>query len=467
VVKIISRKSLGIQTVYDIGVEQNHNFVLVNGSIASNCFNKSHSMAYAYVTYQTAYLKANYPVEYMAALLTANSGDQDKVQKYIENCTDIETDIETDGEKSKITVEGPDINRSEVYFTPLKDKILFGFSAIKNVGEGAIAGILEARGQGESFKSLAELCDRVNLQTLNRRTLESLILCGSCDKLEPNRNRQQLIKDLDGVIKWAQERKKDRETGQGNLFDFFNMNEAQKSEQTNYESAPKQPPVADFPLADKLNSEKELLGFYVSEHPLKTVMRIKPVSGAITIEKFAEQKNKTVKLVAMISSIKPVTTKKGDRMAIIQLEDLTGRIEGVIFPKTHEQVQKLLEANAIVLINGKIDKRDDSCQIIIEDMKSMDSVKSVIMSDIVTEIVIVQLTPQEIENHEKMDNLKAILKEYSHQIEDSKVPVGAKIIGGNEAPFIRFSENFWVQNSTSTFDRLKNAGFNVELFSAN
>jgi DNA polymerase-3 subunit alpha len=268
-------------------------------------------------------------------------------------------------------------------------------------------------------------------------------------------------------MKWAQERKKDRETGQGNLFDFFNLNEDKKSEQTNYESAPKQPPVADFPLPDKLNSEKELLGFYVSEHPLKTVMRIKPVSGAITIEKFAEQKNKTVKLVAMISSIKPVTTKKGDRMAIVQLEDLTGRIEGVVFPQTHEQVQKLLEANAIVLINGKIDKRDDSCQIIIEDMKSMDSVKSVIMSEIVPEILIVQLTPQEIENREKMDNLKAILKEYSHQIEDSKVPVGAKIIGGNEPPFIRFSENFWVQNSTTTFERLKNAGFNVELFSAN
>jgi DNA polymerase-3 subunit alpha len=423
---------------------------------AEYCFNKSHSMAYAYVTYQTAYLKANYPVEYMAALLTANSGDQDKVQKYIENC-----------KQSNIMVEGPDINRSEVYFTPLQDKILFGFSAIKNVGEGAIAGILEARREGESFKSLAELCDRVNLQTLNRRTLESLILCGACDKLEPNGNRQQLMKDLDGVMKWAQERKKDRETGQGNLFDLFNTNEEKKSDKTNYESAPKHPPVPDFNLQDKLNSEKELLGFYVSEHPLKTIMRIKPVSDAITIDKFAEQKNKNVKLVAMISSIKPVTTKKGDRMAIIQLEDLTGRVEGVIFPKTHEQVQQLLEANAIVLINGKIDKRDDSFQIIIEDMKSMDSVKSVIMSDIMPEIVIVQLTPQEIENHEIMDNLKAILKEYSHQQEDSKVPVGAKIIGGNESPFIRFSENYWVQNSTTTFERLKNAGFHVELFSAN
>ncbi|MBA3924316.1 MAG: trans-splicing intein-formed DNA polymerase III subunit alpha C-terminal partner DnaE-C, partial [Nostocaceae cyanobacterium] len=133
-VKILSRKSIGRQNVYDIGVERDHNFTIDSGFIAANCFNKSHSTAYAYVTYQTAYLKANYPVEYMAALLTANSGDTDKVQKYISTCLNM-----------NIQIEPPDINRSGVDFTPSTGKILFGFSAVRNVGHNAIACILEAK----------------------------------------------------------------------------------------------------------------------------------------------------------------------------------------------------------------------------------------------------------------------------------------------------------------------------------
>ncbi|MGB5713856.1 MAG: trans-splicing intein-formed DNA polymerase III subunit alpha C-terminal partner DnaE-C, partial [Waterburya sp.] len=133
-VKIVNKRSLGIQPVYDIGVETDHNFVLANGLVASNCFNKSHSTAYAYVTYQTAYLKANYPVEYMSALLTASSDNQDKIEKYRENCL-----------KMGIDVKPPDINYSHKEFMPQGKDILFGFSAVKNLGESAIENILEAR----------------------------------------------------------------------------------------------------------------------------------------------------------------------------------------------------------------------------------------------------------------------------------------------------------------------------------
>src|SRR4028118_740138 len=197
---------------------------------AEYCFNKSHSMAYAYITYQTAYLKANYPVEYMAALLTANRGDQDKVQKYIANCL-----------KLGIEVEPPDINSSELTFTPLpkqmtggaKDKILFGVSAVKNVGEAAIENILAARQEGGKFKSLPDLCDRVSLHAVNRRALEALIKCGAFDKIDPNRN--QLVQDLEGVMKWAQERQKERERGQGNIFDWYEKNSFGQSVNT-YES---------------------------------------------------------------------------------------------------------------------------------------------------------------------------------------------------------------------------------------
>jgi DNA polymerase-3 subunit alpha len=143
---------------------------------AEYCFNKSHSTAYGFVTFQTAYLKANYPVEYMAALLTANSGDQDKVQMHIANCIAM-----------GIEVLPPDVNKSRVDFTPEGQKILFGLSAVRNVGQGAIECILQSRDEEGPFKSLADLCDRVDLHAVNRRALEALILCGAFDPLEPNR----------------------------------------------------------------------------------------------------------------------------------------------------------------------------------------------------------------------------------------------------------------------------------------
>jgi len=163
-IKIASRKFLGVENVYDIGVRRDHNFFIKNGLIASNCFNKSHSTAYGYVTYQTAYLKANYPLEYMAALLTANSNDTDKVQKYISTCLSM-----------NIQIEPPDINRSGVDFTPVAGKILFGFSAVRNVGQNAIASVLEARDTTGEFKSLADFCDRIDLRAVNRRTLEIIL----------------------------------------------------------------------------------------------------------------------------------------------------------------------------------------------------------------------------------------------------------------------------------------------------
>jgi DNA polymerase-3 subunit alpha len=233
--KIVSRQSLGLQPVYDIGVAHDHNFLLADGQVAANCFNKSHSTAYGFVTFQTAYLKANYPVEYMAALLTSNSGDQDKVQMHIGNCIAM-----------GIEVLPPDINKSLVDFTPEGQSILFGLSAVRNVGLGAIECILKHREADGPFKSLAELCDRVDLHSVNRRALESLILAGALDKLDPNRN--QLMQDLELVIDWAQGRAKDREIGQGNLFDMMlgGSDTQTASPATGYETAPKAPLVADF-----------------------------------------------------------------------------------------------------------------------------------------------------------------------------------------------------------------------------
>ncbi|OCQ94138.1 DNA polymerase III subunit alpha [Nostoc sp. MBR 210] len=440
-VKIITRKYVGLSNVYDIGVEKDHNFVIKNNFIASNCFNKSHSTAYGYVTYQTAYLKANYPLEYMAALLTANSGDTDKVQKYISTCLSM-----------NIQIEPPDINRSGVDFTPVGDKILFGFSAVRNVGQNAIACILEAREDQGAFKSLSDFCDRVDLRAVNRRTLESLIYCGAFDKLEPNRH--QLIKDLELVYDWAQSRAKDRATGQGNLFDLlgggFASTSTNKTTNNVFDSAPKAQSVPDFPPQKKLQMEKELLGFYVSDHPLKSIKHSSSILAPINLSQLGEQKEDTLLCaVVMLNNVKKVMTKKGDPMAILQIEDLTAQLEAVVFPKTYERVSLALEVDARLIIWGKVDRRDEQVQLIVEDVEPVETVQ----------LVMVELTPQQAITIEERDRLRTILKELSGDREKAKVPVIGIVQAGSSRQLVRFGRQFWVQDSRSTVLALQNARF--------
>ncbi|MBE9008207.1 trans-splicing intein-formed DNA polymerase III subunit alpha C-terminal partner DnaE-C [Fortiea sp. LEGE XX443] len=437
-VKIITRKYVGQENVYDIGVEHDHNFVIKNGLIASNCFNKSHSTAYGYVTYQTAYLKANYPLEYMAALLTANSGDTDKVQKYISTCLSM-----------NIQIEPPDVNRSGVDFTPLGDKILFGFSAVRNVGQNAIACILETREQEGEFKSLSDFCDRMDLRTVNRRTLESLIYCGAFDKIELNRH--QLIKDLELVYDWAQSRAKDKASGQGNLFDLLGgFSNTTKTVSNVFDSAPKAQPVPDFPPQKKLQMEKELLGFYVSDHPLKSIKNSSSILAPINLSQLGEQKEDTLLCaVVMLNNVKKVTTKKGDQMAILQIEDLTAQLEAVVFPKTYERVSDLLKVDARLIIWGKVDRRDEQTQLIVEDVEPVETVQ----------MVMVELTPQQASTIEESHNLRTILKELSGDKEKAKVPVIGIVQAGNSRQLVRFGRQFWVQDARSTVLALQNARF--------
>ncbi|MEG3842416.1 DNA polymerase III subunit alpha [Microcoleus sp. herbarium14] len=467
---------------------------------AEYCFNKSHSMAYAYITYQTAYLKANFTVEYMAALLTANSGDQDKVQRYIANCL-----------KLGIEVEPPDINSSELTFTPLpkemtkaeKSKILFGISAVKNVGEGAIENILEARKEGGKFKSLADLCDRVNLHSVNRRALEALIQCGAFDKIQQNRN--QLVHDLEGVIKWAQDRKRDRESGQGNLFDLLGTSFGKSA--STYDSAPKSKTVKNFDTQEKLRLEKELLGFYVSEHPLKVLLQVNQDPDVVTLEQLTDKKGK-VSVIVMLSAIKPVVTKKGEQMAILQLEDLTHQIKAVVFPKTYEQVKPHIIENAILLISGKIEKDGEELQIIVDTAKPVETVEvaeeiervqpetpnswaaqpetqnswaaqpetqnswaaqpvNIVRSTKPVEILqmlIVKFTPQQVQEAKRLNSLKAILQELSNRPEDARVSVGGIVVGKYSCQPLRINPQLWVQDGEGTVSRLKSAGFDAWVF---
>ncbi|MEC4819460.1 MAG: trans-splicing intein-formed DNA polymerase III subunit alpha C-terminal partner DnaE-C [Scytonema sp. PMC 1069.18] len=443
-VKIITRKSLGKQNVYDIGVEQDHNFVIKNGLVASNCFNKSHSTAYGYVTYQTAYLKANYPLEYMAALLTANCDDTDKVQKYIATCMSM-----------GIQIEPPDINRSGVDFTPSSEKILFGLSAVRNVGQNAIASILEAREEGEEFKSLADFCDRVDLRAVNRRTLESLISCGAFDKMDTNRN--QLLRDLELVYEWAQSRARDRATGQGNLFDLlgggFASTPTPGKTSNGFEAVPKAQKVPDFPPQEKLRMEKELLGFYVSDHPLKSIRQSARVLSPTNLSELSNQReDSNVCAIIMLNGVKKVITKKGDPMAILQIEDLTAQSEAVVFPKIYERIHSLLQVDVRLIIWGKVDRRDDQAQFIVEDAEPVETVQ----------MVMVELTPQQASTIEEQDRLRTVLLNLQPpEKEKGKVPVVGIIRAGDSRKLVRFGRQFWVQDSRITVHSLQNARFSA------
>ena len=403
---------------------------------AEYCFNKSHSMAYGYVTYQTAYLKANYPVEYMAALLTANSGNQDKVQKYIATCMNM-----------NIQVEPPDLNRSEIDFTPVDGKILFGLSAVQNLGQGAIECILATRDEDGPFESLADLCDRVDLRAANKRALEALVKCGALDRIEPN--RRQLMENLSLTIDWAQSRARDKASGQGNLFDF--MGETQTTQTTNrFEALPKAKPVEDYDPLTKLRQEKELLGFYVSDHPLKPIQQSARLLAPVNLNELSDRQESTVvSAIVMISSIKPILTKKGDRMAILNLEDLTGQAEGVVFPKSYERIHPCLQADARLIIWGKIDRRDDRTQLIIEDAEPIEQVK----------MVMVELNPQQAKSIEVQRRLLDILQAHTNKEQLAKVPVVGIVTAGQKRQFVRFGAQFRVLDSARTVNALNFAQF--------
>jgi DNA polymerase III subunit alpha len=465
VVKIISCKSLGVQSVYDIGLANTHNFLLETGSVASNCFNKSHSTAYAYVTYQTAFLKANYPAEYMSALLTANSGDQDKMTRYLNNCE----------QTLDIKVEPPDINRSYVKFRPVIDperpkrlNILFGLSAIRNVGEAAIENILTAREEGGEFLSLADICQRVSLQSVNKRTLESLIQCGAFDNID--RNRRQLINDLEVIIPWSQSRAKEKAIGQGNLFDLLGDS---KPEAGGFEATPKSSIVSDFSSQERLQFEQELLGIYVSDHPLKNAERIAKMQKhdfkrLVEIEKPC----KDVKIVVMLTEVKVVQTKKENKsMAILKLTDLAGsKLEAVVFPESYEKNKELLIGNAAVILIGKVSRKkdDDELQMIVDEAIEIDYNAVFTTVEIEDEhkpeqLVLIKLPINVATDEIQTQQIKTMLGEYSSDTAELNTPVYAIVRGEKGYQLVQFGKQFWVQDPNGLVDRMQDRGFDIRV----
>ncbi len=304
-------------------------------------FNKSHSAAYAVVAYHTAWLKAHYPLEFMAALLTSESDDTDKIVRYINECRDM-----------GIQIVPPDVNVSSLTFTVHEGSIRFGLAAVKNVGLTAIESILAARARLDRFVSLQQFCREVDLRKVNKRVIEGLIKAGAFDFT--GARRAQLLAGLDRALESSQQTQRDRQVGQGNIFDAF---KAPADEPL--------PEVEELPEHKLLALEKESLGFYITGHPLaRYAEKIRLYSTADTASLPQLKDGATVVIGGMINTLTGKRTKKGDSMAIAILEDVDGAVEVVVFPKTYAETRQVLEQREEpVLVTGRLNLSESAPKI--------------------------------------------------------------------------------------------------------
>ncbi|MBI3089915.1 MAG: DNA polymerase III subunit alpha [Candidatus Tectomicrobia bacterium] len=309
-------------------------------------FNKSHSAAYALLAYQTAYLKAHYPLPFMAALLSSDMGDSDAVMKYLAECRDL-----------GLSVLPPDVNASTASFTAEGERLRFGLSAVKNVGQGAIEAILAARAHEGPFASLYDFLERVDHRQLNKRVVESLVKAGALDSLPGSRAAK--LASLESAMEAAQQAQRERLSGQMGLFGV----EAQRA----LRSVERQPEVAEWDETRSLAAEKEVLGFYLSGHPVRRFERLLKRSTNATSRTLAEHANGAqVSCGGLVQRVRSLTTKRGEPMAVVTLEDLVGSLEVVVFPEAYRACAELLVEESPILVRGTADVDGDAAKIIAE-----------------------------------------------------------------------------------------------------
>ena len=347
-------------------------------------FNKSHSAAYALVAYHTAYLKTHYPVEFMAALLTSVTGKTEDVVKYI-----------AESREMGIEVLAPDVHESAANFTPIiatptfapqdgsaagtgepmaltpEYKIRFGLSAVKNVGGNAITSIVESRKDGH-FKGIYDFCEKVDLRLLNKRVLESLIKSGAMDSLG---RRAQLMDVLDKAMEEAQKTARDRDAGQHGLFGIFEETSPAAS------AADRLPNVPDWEESVRLANEKEILGFWISGHPLEKYQdKIEDLHAIKTSDVLAMKsstgKNDDIFVGGLITGVRIAKTRKGDLMAGFVIEDMQGRVEAAVFPEAYKRLHEKVKLEIPVLVKAAVRVEEDAApKLFINDITPLDEAK--------------------------------------------------------------------------------------------
>ena len=319
-------------------------------------FNKSHSTAYALLAYQTAYLKVHYPVQFMAALLSSEIGNTEKIVMYIAECKDM-----------GIPVLPPDINESALVFHSSGNGIRFGMLAIRNVGEAAIRSVLQFRDQHGRFRSLFHFCEEVDSRSLNKRVLESLIKSGALDSLGWKRSQYMAMADV--AIEYGQKARRDRESGQKGLFAGLTEEQAAISE-------PAPPDIPEWPVEQRLALEKETLGFYVSGHPLdRFVTEVSRFSKKNIAELISEGKSVECKIAGIVTDFRTRRTKKGDLMALFMLEDLTGAVETVVFPNSYPKFEPYMSVDYPILISGRFEfESERGYKIIASDLQPLSGI---------------------------------------------------------------------------------------------
>ncbi|MBO4317893.1 MAG: DNA polymerase III subunit alpha [Mailhella sp.] len=309
-------------------------------------FNKAHSAAYAVISYQTAYLKCYFKVEFMAALITSEIGNQEKILKYISVCRDM-----------GIRVGSPNVQLSMRAFIPSGDDIVYGFGGIKGIGDEAINELIAAREEGGPYKSLYDLCVRVNLRKVTKKVLENLIKSGACDVFGVP--RAAMLAVLDTVVARAQKKAKENSSARFSMLSLSPVREERTTGGIGFECPESK--LEEWDSSTMLRFEYEAMGFFLTSHPLQPFRHEYGRLGMRTLEDLADAKVRTaVSVGVLVTAVKETMTKKGDKMAIAQVEDLTGHGEVVFFPNTYADVKELLNMeNVLLKLDATIDSQDD------------------------------------------------------------------------------------------------------------
>ena len=379
-------------------------------------FNKSHSTAYAYLAYQTGYLKANYPRHFMAALLTIESQNTDKLAMYLGECREL-----------GVPVLAPDVNVGEVAFTVAPEGVRYGLGAVRNVGEGAIQSILAVRRERGRLDSIFDLCEDADLRIVNKRVLESLVKAGAFDAagggtpgwsdLSPPHRRARLLAAIDRAVEHGARTQRDREKGQSQLF-------GGAGDDTSAGSAI---PLADalpLPEAQFLTCEKEALGFFMSGHPLAGLAADLRAFGAKTSVELT-QSEPDMCMGGIVTGLRQLKTKKGDRMAAFTLEDDVGGFEVVVYPETFRQCGGLLQGDAMVVVRGKFERDEESARIVAAEILPIAAVRERISQE-----VAIHLTWPP---HDRT-TLEALSEVFSRHRGDRRVTFELEVRGAGESP---------------------------------